>query len=68
MLSFLSYTAPTSIADLFTQIGAIASGMYDMVADVLSTITGNFILCFAFLLPFALLGIKILRKLVNTRL
>lgn len=65
MLTFLESTV--TVGSLFTTIGDIADGMFGLVSDVIDVITGNPVLLFTFLLPFGLLGIKILKKLISTR-
>lgn len=62
-----TYAAPATVSDLFTMIGDIAEGYFGLVGDVITQITSNYLLMFLFLTPFALLGIKVLRKLINTR-
>lgn len=68
MLQFLTtYSAPDSVSDVFEMIGDIADGYFGLVGDVITQISSNYLLMFLFLTPFALLGIKVLKKLINTR-
>ena len=65
-VTFLETTITT--AGIFTKVGEIATGMYGLVSQVIETIFESPVLTFTFVLPFALLGIKVLKKLISTRL
>lgn len=56
-----------TIATLLTTIGDILTGFLGFVTQTVSTITGNPVLLFCFLLPFATVGITVVKRLINTR-
>lgn len=58
---------PMPISEVLTNTGSIVTGFLGFVGDTVSTITGNPVLLFCFLLPMATVGITVVRRLINTR-
>jgi hypothetical protein len=56
-----------TIATLLTTIGSIVTAFLGYVGDTVNTITGNSVLLFTFLVPFATVGITVVKRLINTR-
>lgn len=56
-----------TMAQILTNIGDIVTAFLGYTTTTVSTITGNPVLLFCFLLPFATVGITVVKRLINTR-
>lgn len=56
-----------TMATLLTTIGQLVTAFLGFVSGTISTITGSPVLLFCFLLPFATVGITVVKRLINTR-
>jgi hypothetical protein len=67
MFSTLLTVTPFGMSDMLTTIGQLVTSFLGFVAQTLETVTGNPVLLFCFLVPFATVGITVVRRLINTR-
>lgn len=67
MFSTLLTVTPMPISDVLANTKTIVDGFLGFVAQTVTTITSNPVLLFCFLLPFATVGITVVKRLINTR-